>query len=112
MDFEGVQRQAQGEGEVSALVSEYTAMVSRDDRANVEFDQPFREAVTAALRGIRETEPYRHHDGLELNRPIGWDEVEVAVKSLRDKLYKSPGPDGATYWMLVWGGEVFSDSPP
>ena len=106
MDFEGLQRRAQGEEEVSVLISEYTAMVSRDDRANGEFDQQFRGEITEALRGIRETEPYKHHDGLELNSPIGWGEVEVAVKSLADKLYKSPGPDGATYWMLVWGGEA------
>lgn len=61
-------------------VSEYTAMVSRDDRANVEFDQAFKEGVTAALCRIRGTEPYGHHDGhddgLELNRPIEWGEVE------------------------------------
>ena len=113
MDFEGVQRQAQGAGAVSTLVSEYTAMVSRDDRENTEFDQGFREAVAVSLAGIRESEPYTHHDGLELNRPIRRGEVAAAVKSLTDKLYKSPGPDGATYWMLVWGGpgEVLVTAP-
>ena len=106
MDYEGVKKSANTHAEVAELISQYTRMVSQDDINNTDFDPQFRDAVERAVRSLKSTAPYRSHDDSPLNAPITRDEISVALKSMRDKLYKSAGPDGVQNWMLVWGGDA------
>ena len=90
---------------VGKLVSEYTAKVSEKPGSDQGFDADFPQQIEAAVARIREEEPYHHHDGEGINKGITRAEVRAVVRKLKKKLFKSPGPDGLTNWMLVWGGE-------
>ena len=106
MDYEGVKKSANTHADVAELISQYTRMVSQDDTNNTDFDPQFRDTVESAVHSLKSTAPYCSHDDSPLNAPITRDEISVALKSMRNKLYKSAGPDGVQNWMLVWGGDA------
>jgi len=101
----GVSKEAQGAG-VGPLVSEYTRMVSAEAGREAGFDEGFRAEQVATLQSIREHETFNMHDADPMNSDLTMDELRKALKCMQSKLYKSPGPDGITNWMLVWGGEA------
>ena len=89
------------------LVSEYmyTHMVSADHHDHPEFDNEFREVIENAVALLKEQSGYHSHDERPMNSAIQGKEVRDAITKAGKKLFKAPGPDGITNWMLVWGGK-------
>ena len=103
MDYNGQKVVAEGENKVGELVSTYTAMVSRWDSQEIEFDDTFREEVQS---GVAQLNSAWQGWGCE-DKTLEEDDVRRALKYLqkKNKLHKAPGMDNVANWMLVWGGE-------
>ena len=101
MNYDGVSTQADDPQGASQLITDYTFRVSQDYTTYPGFDNSFWEEVCQALGVLRDSEQTK----LATEDSLFPGDLTMALAKIRKtKLFKSPGPDGLTNLMLVWGG--------
>ena len=99
-------RTAHTKEEVGNLVSYFTHKVSEKNLDETAFCKPFCQRVSKSCKNLKDLWADFEAD-TDDKRPPSVAEVQAALKDASgEKLYKSPGLDGITNWMLVWGGEA------
>ena len=93
----GVSCEANTPKSIGDLVSEYTKMVSNGDDLNNCFDNEFKVEVEEAAKAM----VVENH---EAESPINKKSIRAALRKVKNRIKKASGPDGATYWMMVWAG--------